>query len=108
MAEITLYNEDNFHDFEHYQGISLIRFYADWCAPCIQSTTTFQRLAEKLDVSIKVGQVNTDQSPILTLRYNVFGLPSILLFQDTVLVKRMTGLQPMQHYLDTIQQLQQA
>lgn len=113
MSEIVTYNEDNFQDFEHHQGIAVIRFYADWCAPCVQSKPIFQQLSERMGAQlpskpIMFGQVNIDQSPILTLRYQVFGLPSILIFQDGVIVKRMTGLLPLQHYIHVLEQLQQS
>lgn len=110
MSDIVTYNEDNFQDFEHYQGIAVIRFYADWCAPCVQTKPIFKQLAERMQsqfpsTQIKFGQVNIDQSPILTLRYQVFGLPSILIFQEGVIVKRMTGLLPLQQYIHTLEQL---
>lgn len=105
MSDIVTYNQDNFYDFEHYQGIAVIRFYADWCAPCVQSKPIFKQLSERMDSQIMFGQVNIDQSPILTLRYQVFGLPSILIFQQGVIVKRMTGLLPLQQYIHTLEQL---
>ena len=110
MSEIMTYNQDNFHDFERYAGIAVIRFYADWCAPCVQTKPIFKQLAEHMlpvlpTQPIKFGQVNIDQSPILTLRYQVFGLPSILIFQEGVIVKRMTGLLPLQQYIHSLEQL---
>ena len=41
--------------------------------------------------NIKFGKVNVDQSPILTLRYNVYGLPSTLIFYRGQIVKRIAG-----------------
>jgi thioredoxin 1 len=35
--------------------------------------------------------VNVDQSPILTLRYQVFGLPTTLIFKDGQIVERLSG-----------------
>lgn len=105
MSDLVTYNEDNFQEFEHYQGIAVIRFYADWCVPCVQSKSVFKQLSERMGTQMKFGQVNIDQSPILTLRYQVFGLPSILIFQDGVIVQRMTGLSPLQHYIDVLKQL---
>ena len=39
----------------------------------------------------KFGKVNVDQSPILTLRYQVFGLPTTLIFKDGQIVERLSG-----------------
>jgi thioredoxin 1 len=35
--------------------------------------------------------VNIDQSPILTLRYNVYGLPSTLIFKNGQIMQRIAG-----------------
>ena len=35
--------------------------------------------------------MNVDQSPILTLRYNVYGLPSTLIFYRGQIIKRIAG-----------------
>ena len=35
--------------------------------------------------------MNIDQSPILTLRYNVYGLPSTLIFYQGKIIQRIVG-----------------
>ncbi|WP_353171252.1 thioredoxin family protein [Acinetobacter rudis] len=106
MNILTEYNENNFQDFEHHSGLAVIRFYAHWCTPCVQSKPTFIRLAQQSSNNIKFGQVNIDQSPILTQRYQVYGLPSILFFDHGQIVKRMTGLLTLQQYIQTLEQLE--
>ena len=85
MSAVILYNEeDNYSDFEWYEGLAVIRFYADWCKPCVQNFPVFEQLAAyyaEHKPTIKFGKINVDQSPILTLRYNVYGLPSTLIFK---------------------------
>lgn len=88
------YNEDNYQDFEWFEGIAVIRFYADWCAPCVQNFPIFERCAEQFSQShpeLKFGKINIDQSPILTLRYNVYGLPSTLIFKNGTIIQRIAG-----------------
>lgn len=102
---IKEYHQDNFQDFEQYAGLAVIRFYADWCVPCVQSKPTFNRLAQLSSTQIKFGQINIDQSPILTLRYQVFGLPSILVFNHGQIIKRTTGLLTLQQYTQMLDQL---
>ena len=105
MGKMIEYNEDNYRDFEHYSGIAVIRFYAHWCTPCVQNMPLFEQLAAQCDNAIKFGRVNVDQSPILTLRYNVFGLPSTLIFQNSVIVERIAGIRPASYYLQLINSL---
>ena len=94
MSAIIEYNEDNYSSFEWHEGLAVIRFYAGWCAPCVQNFPLFEQLAEhyaQVNPKIKFGKVNIDQSPILTLRYNVYGLPSTLIFRNGAIIKRIAG-----------------
>ena len=94
MSAVTEYSEDNYSEFEWFDGIAVIRFYADWCAPCVQNFPVFEQCAAQISAQhndIKFGKVNVDQSPILTLRYNVYGLPSTLIFYRGQIVKRIAG-----------------
>lgn len=106
MAELVDYTENNYRDFEHYAGIAIIRFHAPWCAPCVQNQAIFAQLAAQCDKSIKFGQVNIDLAPILTLRYQVFGLPSTMIFQDGVILDRVAGVKSLAFWKKYIQQLQ--
>ena len=54
---------------------------------------------------IKFGTVNVDQAPILTLRYNVYGLPSTLIFQDGVVIQRIAGVKTLAEYMQIFKQL---
>lgn len=72
----------------------MIRFYADWCTPCVQNFPVFAELAIHYahhQPEIKFGKINVDQSPILTLRYHVYGLPSTLIFKQGQIIHRIAG-----------------
>ena len=69
----------------------MIRPYAPWCTSCVQNAPFFDQLAQLFDASVKFGKVNVDQSPILALRYIVFGLPTTLIFKDGQIIERLTG-----------------
>jgi len=94
MNKMIEYNEDNYSDFEWFEGFAVIRFYADWCKPCVQNFPVFEELAAQYaghKPEIKFGKVNVDRSPILTLRYNVYGLPSTLIFKNGQIIQRIAG-----------------
>lgn len=104
MQNIVEYSENNYADFEWREGFAIIRFYADWCAPCVQNFPVFEQLASSFSTShpqMKFGKINIDQSPILTLRYNVYGLPSTLIFKNGQIVQRIAGAK-------TLKQMQQS
>ncbi|WOE33094.1 thioredoxin family protein [Acinetobacter sp. SAAs470] len=95
MKNMIDYTEDNAHDFEWFDGFAIIRFYADWCQPCVQHTHTFTCFVTQMSQDypeLKFGQVNIDHSPIVTLRHKVFGLPAILVFYQGQIIHRIAGL----------------
>jgi len=94
MTQVIEYNENNYSDFEWFEGFAVIRFYADWCKPCVQNFPVFAELATyyaEVNPEIKFGKINVDQSPILTLRYNAYGLPATLIFRNGEIIKRIAG-----------------
>lgn len=94
MTQVIEYNENNYSDFEWFEGFAVIRFYADWCKPCVQNFPIFAELATyyaEVNPQVKFGKINVDQSPILTLRYNAYGLPSTLIFRNGEIIKRIAG-----------------
>src|SRR5690606_11464968 len=94
MTQVIEYNENNYSNFEWFEGFAVIRFYADWCKPCVQNFPIFAELATyyaEVNPEVKFGKINVDQSPILTLRYNAYGLPSTLIFRNGEIIKRIAG-----------------
>ena len=78
MSAVITYNEDNYREFEWLEGFAVIRFYAEWCKPCVQNFPVFAELAAqhtKHKPEIKFGKVNVDQSPNLTLRLTSMAYP---------------------------------
>lgn len=109
MSYIVIYSENNYQDFEWFDGLAVIRFYADWCAPCVQNFPIFEAAAAHYATahpSIKFGAINVDQSPILTLRYQVYGLPSTLIFKQGQIVKRIAGVTSLGQLKSALQQLE--
>lgn len=98
MTNVRTYNEDNFHDIAWGEGLAVIRFFAPWCPPCRESEAEYLQFAKKLGPHVKVGVVNVDKSPVLSTRYEVFGLPSVLVFRNGQLMKRITGQKTAEQY----------
>ena len=91
MSEIVEHNENNYREFEYETGVAVIRFCATWCTSCVKNAPFFEQLAQLFDASVKFGKVNVNQSSILTLRYQVFGLLITLIFKDGQIVERLSG-----------------
>jgi thiol peroxidase len=83
----------------------VVDFYADWCGFCKQLEPTLAALADQFRDRADFVKVNVDKHPDLAQRYNVRGIPLVLLVRDGAEAHRWEGAQPADEFrkvLDTI------
>ena len=73
-------------------GVSVVDFWSVTCIPCRQMTRLLQQITDEISPDILIGQVDADRNPALVARFNVRGLPTLLLFRDGALVETRTGI----------------
>lgn len=69
----------------------LVDFWAPWCAPCRMVEPVVERMSRDLAGRLKVAKVNSDLAPELGQRFNVRGIPTLILFDKGQVVDRLTG-----------------
>jgi thioredoxin 1 len=69
----------------------LVDFWATWCGPCVQMTPTIDALANDYAGKVKVGKLNVDENGQTAMRYQVRGIPTLLLFKGGQLVASKVG-----------------
>lgn len=81
--------------FEAHAGKSdiplLVDFWAPWCGPCKAMAPQFERAAQRLEPSVRLAKVNTDQEPDLAARYRIQGIPTVVLIQHGREIARHSG-----------------
>jgi thioredoxin 2 len=72
----------------------LVDLWAPWCGPCRAVAPALEQLAVERAGSLRVVKVNVDQSPEVSARLGVQGIPTMVLFADGVEISRQVGALP--------------
>ena len=74
-------------------GVMLVDFWAPWCGPCRMQTPVLEQVNSRLAGRAQVAKVNVDDHPELASRFEISGIPTLLLFKDGRLVRQFVGVQ---------------
>lgn len=87
------------------EGLIMVDFWAVWCGPCRMVAPIVEELAgEYQEKGLKVGKLDVDSNPEITVRFGVRSIPSILFFKGGELVDKVIGAVPRQQLEDKIQE----
>jgi len=70
----------------------LVDFWAEWCGPCKRLAPTVDALASEYAGKVTVGKLNVDENPSVSFKYQVRGIPTLLLFKGGQVVESVVGL----------------
>ena len=71
----------------------VVDFYADWCGPCKRMEPVLEKVSQAYGGKVKVVKLNSDENQDLSLKYQVRGLPTLILFRGGQEVDRKLGFQ---------------
>ena len=74
------------------QGPVLVDFWAEWCGPCKRLAPTVDALATDYAGKITVGKLNVDENPTVSFKFQIRGIPTLLLFKGGQVVESVVGL----------------
>ena len=101
VKEITGKNFDT--EVTSEENITIVDFYADWCGPCRKLSPIMDEVEEELGAKAKFVKINTDGNIEIAKKYQISGLPTLLLFKEGIVAERMVGLMPKSSIITNIE-----
>ena len=80
----------------------LVDFWAEWCGPCKRLGPTIDQLASEYAGKVTIGKLNVDENPNTAIKFQIRGIPAVMLFKGGQIVDSVIGLAPKEEFKKVI------
>ena len=92
MATIKI-SDDTFENEVITKGKPIIvDFWAEWCGPCKQIGPILEDLSDEYKEKITIGKLDVDENPEIASKYQIRGIPTMMLFNNGKLIDTKVGM----------------
>lgn len=98
---VKVINKDEFeNEVLKSEKVSVVDFWASWCAPCKMLAPMFEQLSEEYDGKINFYKINIDEFPEVAMEYKIMSIPTIMVFQDGKQEGKLVGYRDKGEYME--------
>jgi thioredoxin 1 len=101
---VELLDEEFEAEVESKDGVTVVDFWAPWCAPCRMVAPIIESLAEEYEGRVRFAKVNVDEAQGVASRYGIRSIPTIGIFRNGEAVNGVVGAVPKQVLIQAIEE----
>ena len=85
-------NKINFEEFKEKYPLSVVDFWASWCAPCKAMAPRLRRLSKIYKGKVAFGKINIQENRDIAKKYKIISIPHLVIFRYGNMISNITGL----------------
>jgi len=105
MSEITLTDQNFQKEVLNSEGLVLVDFWSPTCPPCLMLAPIIEEIAKEFEGKAKIGKLNVFENQETADKYQIFSIPTIIIFKNGKEIERAVGLRPKEVIADKLNSL---
>ncbi len=102
---VRVLTDSTFDSFVRSPKLSVVDFWAAWCAPCRYLSPVVEELSSEYSDRANFGKLNVDENPSISTLLRIESIPTLLFFKNGKIVDVSIGVVPKEKLVQKIKSL---